>query len=92
MIKLEDNGKRSRFVLYENDEVAGEMVFVWAGDGKFIIEHTEVGTKFNGKGYGKDLVMAGVDHARKNNLKIITLCPYAKSRFDKDPGIRDVLA
>lgn len=91
-IKQEDNGKKGRFVIYEHEELAGEMTYTWAGKDKFIIDHTGVDEKFGGKGFAKDLVMEGVDYARKNNLKIIPLCPYAKSRFDRDDSIRDVLA
>jgi predicted GNAT family acetyltransferase len=29
--------------------------------------------------------------ARENNIKIIPLCPFAKSVFDKTEEIRDVL-
>jgi len=91
MIKREDNGTKGRFVIYDNNEFAGEMIFTWAGNNKFIIEHTEVEEKFNGKGYGRQLLMAAVEFARESNLKIIPLCPYAKSRFDKDETIKDVL-
>ncbi|MEO5790075.1 GNAT family N-acetyltransferase [Gelidibacter sp.] len=68
------------------------MTFTCAGKEKFIIDHTGVEDKFGGKGYAKELVMAGVDFARENDLKIIPLCPYAKSRFDRDKSIGDVLA
>lgn len=91
-IKQEDNGKKGRFVIYEDEELAGEMTYTWAGKDKFIIDHTGVDDKFSGKGFAKDLVMAGVDFARKNEVKIIPLCPYAKGRFDRDETIRDVLA
>ena len=91
-IEREDNGKKGRFVIYENNEFGGEMTFTWAGKEKFIIDHTGVEENFNGKGYAKQLVMAGVAYARENDLKIIPLCPYAKSRFDKDKNIGDVLA
>ncbi|WP_163514147.1 GNAT family N-acetyltransferase [Gelidibacter japonicus] len=91
-IEREDNGKKGRFVIYDNNEEAGEMTFTWAGKEKFIIDHTGVEDKFGGKGYAKALVMAGVEYARENDLKIIPLCPYAKSRFNKDKSIADVLA
>ena len=68
------------------------MTYTWAGDSKFIIDHTEVSPDFNGKGVGKKLVMAAVDYARANNVKIIPLCPFAKSVFDKVEEIRDVLS
>jgi uncharacterized protein len=35
--------------------------------------------------------MAAVDYARKNQIKVIPLCRFAKSVFDKTPEIKDVL-
>ncbi|AOC97393.1 hypothetical protein BB050_04315 [Flavobacterium anhuiense] len=83
--------KRGYFEALEDGKEGGKMTYTWAGDSKFIIDHTEVSPDFNGKGVGKKLVMASVDYARANNLKIIPLCPFAKSVFDKVPEIHDVL-
>lgn len=67
------------------------MTYSWAGDSKIIIDHTEVNAEFNGRGVGKQMVMAAVDFARENNIKILPLCPFAKSVFDKTEEIKDVL-
>ncbi|WPO77593.1 GNAT family N-acetyltransferase [Flavobacterium sp. KACC 22761] len=83
--------RRGYFEAVEDGKEAGKMTYTWAGDSKFIIDHTEVSPDFNGKGVGKKLVMAAVEYARENNLKIIPLCPFAKSVFDKVEEIRDVL-
>ncbi|KRB55806.1 GNAT family N-acetyltransferase [Flavobacterium sp. Root186] len=83
--------RRGYFEAVEDGKEAGKMTYTWAGDSKFIIDHTEVSPDFNGKGVGKKLVMAAVEYARANNLKIIPLCPFAKSVFDKVEEIRDVL-
>ncbi|MBF4519320.1 N-acetyltransferase [Flavobacterium sp. ANB] len=84
--------KRGYFEAVEDGKEAGKMTYTWAGDSKFIIDHTEVSPDFNGKGVGKKLVLAAVDYARANNVKIIPLCPFAKSVFDKVEEIRDVLS
>lgn len=89
-IEREDNGKKGRYVIYDNDEFAGEMTFTWAGNSQFIIDHTGIEPKFSGKGFGKKLVMKSVEYARKNKVKIIPLCPFAKMIFDKSPEIQDV--
>lgn len=93
MIKIEreDNSKKGKFIILENDEFAGEMTYTWAGSTKFIIDHTDVDVNFGGKGYGKKLVMAAVEYARGGSLKIIPLCPFAKKVFDRDESIQDVL-
>lgn len=90
-IEREDNGKKGRFVIYHQDQYAGEMTYTWAGENMFIIDHTGVEEEFGGKGLAKELVMEGVKFARENKVKIMPLCPYAKARFDKDESIRDVL-
>ena len=56
-----------------------------------IIEHTEVDDSLAGKGVGKQLVSTAVDFARTNNIKIIPLCPFAKSVFDRVKEWQDVL-
>ena len=66
------------------------MTYVWVDDYKIIIDHTEVDPLYIGKGYGKDLVMEAVKFARKQDIKIISLCPFAKKVFDKNPDIQDV--
>ena len=90
-IKQINDIKKGYFEAVEYGKEDGKMKYTWAGDSKFIIDHTEVNEEFNGKGVGKKLVMAAVDYARNNNLKIIPLCPFAKSVFDKTEEIRDVL-
>jgi hypothetical protein len=91
-IKKIDDGKNGAFIAMENETEAGKVTFVWAGEDKIILDHTEVESEFSGQGVGKKMVMAAVEFAREKNLKIIPLCPYAKSVFDKDPEIADVRA
>lgn len=90
-IQQTNDTKRGYFEAVEDSKEAGKMTYTWAGDSKFIIDHTEVSPDFNGKGVGKKLLMTAVEYARTNDLKIIPLCPFAKSVFDKTPDIRDVL-
>ena len=90
IIEREDNGKKGRFVIYEDAKEAGEMTYTWAGENKFIIDHTGVEEGFSGKGYGKQLVMKAVEFAREKEIKILPLCPYAKKVFDSDASLNDV--
>ncbi|UII30553.1 N-acetyltransferase [Fulvivirga ulvae] len=79
------------FKAVDNGKEAGRMTYSWAGKDKMIIDHTEVNPEFKGQGVGYKMVHAAVDYARENNVKIIPLCPFAKSVFDKTEEIRDVL-
>lgn len=73
------------------DEPQAEMTFSRAGETMMIIDHTDVGDQLRGQGVGRKLIHFMVDYARKNGVKIIPLCPYAKSVFEKEAEIRDVL-
>ena len=82
---------KGAFIATENGAKAGEMTYSKAGDTLIIIDHTEVDSAFGGQGVGKKMVLAAVDFARANNIKILPLCPFAKAAFDKDATIQDVL-
>ena len=89
--KQEEDQGRGKFLLLEDNVVAGEMTYVWAGTDKFIIDHTEVGKSFAGKGYGRQLVLKGIEYAREQGVKILPLCPYAKKVMEGDENFRDVI-
>jgi predicted GNAT family acetyltransferase len=60
-------------------------------ENKMVIEHTEVDEVLRGKNIGYELVHAGVEYARHHGLKIIPLCPFARSVINKKPEFQDVL-
>ena len=90
-VQLELNGSKGYFYISVDGKQAGKMTFVFAGNDKIIIDHTEVNEGNNGKGYGKKMVAKAVEFAREKNIKIIPLCPFAKKVFDKTPEFNDVL-
>ncbi|MGN0002402.1 MAG: GNAT family N-acetyltransferase [Sphingobacterium composti] len=92
LVKHEELDNKGAFIASEDGVKIGEMTYSKAGADKIIIDHTEVNENQKGKGIGKILLSKAVDYARENNIKIIPLCPFAKSVFDKDVDIRDVLA
>ncbi|MEJ8842638.1 GNAT family N-acetyltransferase [Lacibacter sp. H375] len=90
-IQQTDDGKKGAFYIEQDGERLAEMTYVWAGESKFIIDHTEVSDKLAGKGAGKQLVAKAVEFARAKGLKIMPLCPFASSVFKKTPEYNDVL-
>ncbi len=90
-IKHNNNDKNGIFEIYYDGKRAGEMTYTWAGEDKFIIDHTEVDEAFGGKGLAKQLVIAGVEFARKKGVKVIPLCPYAKATIQRNADLQDVL-
>lgn len=86
-----DDGKHGVFKLIQGDLVAGEMAYTWAGDSMLIIDHTDVNERFRGQGVGRKLLDELITFVRERQVKVIPLCPFAKSVFDKDASIHDVL-
>ena len=86
-----DQESKGFFKATEDGKEAGRMTYSKVNDDRIIIDHTEVNPQFRGKSVGNLLVQATVEFARKAGIKIIPLCPFAKSVFDKTPEYRDVL-
>lgn len=79
-----DEKKHGRFYINENGEQIAEMVIGISGN-DLTVYHTEVLPNGEGKGLAKELLKTMVDYARKNNLKVIALCPYVFAQFKRHP-------
>ena len=90
-VQLKVNDKNGVFYIDVDGQHEAMMTFVFAGEDKIIIDHTEVKPGNEGKGFGKKMVTKSVEFAREKGIKIIPLCPFAKSVFDKTPEFSDVL-
>lgn len=90
-IQQKDDGKKGSFYIEEAGAIAAEMTYVWAGTDRIIIDHTEVSEVLSGKSAGKQMLLKAVAFAREKGIKIVPLCPFARSVFDKVAEIRDVL-
>ncbi|WP_185194835.1 GNAT family N-acetyltransferase [Chryseobacterium cheonjiense] len=90
-VRQSNNEKNGNFEAFIDGNHAGLMTYTWAGEERFIIDHTEVEEAYNGKGVGKEMLLASVDFARKNGKTIIPLCPFAKATFQKHEELQDVL-
>lgn len=92
LIQQKDNGRKGMFYVGEESEPLAALVYSMAAPTKMVIEHTEVSDELRGKNVGYQLVHAAVEYARTNNIKIVPLCPFARSVFKKKPEFADVLS
>ncbi|MES2848956.1 MAG: GNAT family N-acetyltransferase [Bacteroidota bacterium] len=91
-ILQQQNETKGSFYVEQNGKVVAEMTYSVASPSLIIIDHTEVDESLKGKGAGVKLLNKLVEYARANNIKIIPLCPFAKSVFDKKhEEFKDVL-
>lgn len=91
LIKHKKFGSKGLFFVEQDGNILAEMAYTVPSADKIIIEHTEVSDELRGKKVGYQLVDAAVAYARTHSLKIIPLCPFARSVFDKKPELGDVL-
>lgn len=84
-------GEKGFFYIEEGGKTLAKMTYVWTGKDRIIIDHTEVNDVLRGKGAGKMMVAKAVDFAREKGIKIVPLCPFARSVFNKVKEFQDVL-
>tara|TARA_B110000503_G_scaffold143775_1_gene248429 strand:+ start:12779 stop:13060 length:282 start_codon:yes stop_codon:yes gene_type:complete len=90
-IEIEQNETKGAAHFSENGIRLAEMTYSIASSELIIIDHTAVDNSLKGQEVGKNLLFAIVERARKENFKILPLCPFAKSVFFKEESIKDVL-
>ena len=84
------DGRRGAFRIDLEGKNVAAMTYSVAGANLVIIDHTEVGDSLRGTGVGQALVEAAVQWARANGKRIMPLCPFARSVFDRTPEFDDV--
>jgi predicted GNAT family acetyltransferase len=93
-IEREERGHRGAFYMERDGERLASLTFSAGPDGKIVmLDHTEVfAESLRGQGVARKLVEAAVDWARKTDVKLVAVCPFAKAIFDRVPELREVLA
>lgn len=86
----DDGGSKGRYRLVI-DGVEAEMTYSRAGPGMIIIDHTEVPGALRGRKVGELLVRRAVEDARREDIEILPLCPFAKAQFSRHPEWQDVV-
>jgi predicted GNAT family acetyltransferase len=90
-VEHQEQDSKGAFYVQQGGKRIAEMTYSRTSETLIIIDHTEVDESLKGQGVGRQLLDALVAWVRSTNTKVIALCPFAKSQFDKDPSIRDVL-
>lgn len=87
---VRDNADRHRFELDADGHIAFSNYK--RADGVLTILHTEVPKALEGRGIGSALIRGVLDIARSQRLKVIAVCPFAKSYIERHPEYADLLA
>lgn len=92
VIRHEQRGQGGIFVASEGEQIIGEMTYGRHRDGPMEIDHTWVDPRARGQGLARQLVEAGITHARAQGLKILPLCSYVVKVFDEEPNLAPLRA
>jgi hypothetical protein len=83
MADVVDNPEQHRFEIVL-DEGTAVMEYRLA-EGRMVITHTGVPDELEGQGLGSQLVRAGLERARSEDLAIEPRCPYARRWIQEHP-------
>jgi predicted GNAT family acetyltransferase len=89
-IEQQDDGAKGRYRILIKDKEA-EMTYRRSASGVITIDHTGVPLALRGRRIGESLVRRAVEDARRDGVKIIPLCPFAKAQIERHPEWQDVL-
>ena len=81
-----------RFVARIEGHADSEVTYSITTPKLVIADHTGVPDSLRGKGVGQALVIALIDHARANEIKIMPLCPFIRAQFQRHPEWADLIA
>ena len=87
---VRDDAARNRFELDADGHIAFSNYK--RADGVLTILHTEVPKALEGHGIGSAWIRGVLDTARSQGLKVIAVCPFAKTYIGRHPEYADLLA
>ncbi len=90
-IRHEEVGDRGAFFVETEAGRLASLTYSRTSPHTVVIEHTDVSSALAGQGVGRRLVEAAVAWARRTGTTVVPVCTYAKTVFERDPDLRDVL-
>ena len=92
LVQQKERDNKGFFFIEEEEIQLAEMDYSLSQPDIMVILHTEVDESLKGKNIGNQLLDHAVKYAREKNFKIIAICPFAKSVFEKrHEEFKDVL-
>jgi predicted GNAT family acetyltransferase len=86
-VHVSHDASQQRFEVRADDAVA--FLAYERRDGRLVVIHTEVPANLGGRGIGGQLVQAAVALAREDQLKVLPLCPFARTYLRRHPELSE---
>lgn len=87
---LIDNAEKNQYEIHINGDSA-RIEYIKA-QGKIFLTHTEVPSKFEGKGIGSALVKKVLDDIRQKGLILVPLCPFVAAYINRHPEYNSLMS
>lgn len=79
---VRDNPGAQRYELVVDGDVAGELLYRLRPDAVVLV-HTEVSPRFEGHGFGSQLVAGALEDIRARGLRPVAVCPFARAYMER---------
>jgi predicted GNAT family acetyltransferase len=87
---ITDNPDQHRYEIRVDDELAG-FVQYRRREGLIAFIHTEIDTRFEGRGLASQLIAAVLDEARAAGVRVFPFCPFVNSYISRHPEYVDLV-
>ncbi|PKP52229.1 MAG: GNAT family N-acetyltransferase [Bacteroidetes bacterium HGW-Bacteroidetes-1] len=91
VIRHEQNLRTGVFYVNHECDRMAFLSYFENPEGILLLNHTYVSPELRGQNVGSKLVEAAVFFARKNQFKIVPVCPYVVKWFEKNKDSKDVI-
>jgi hypothetical protein len=88
--RVVDNPSAQRYEIYDGDELAGFVEYHLHGN-EIAFLHTEVTSRYQGKGLAGDLTHQVLDDNRQRGRAVLPYCPYTRGWITKHPDYVDLV-
>lgn len=90
-ILREQSATRGRYLIRLNGQLTeAELTWAQLGEGTIAADHTGVPDIYRGRGFGALLVEHLVTDARARGLRVVPLCPFVRTQYQRHPEWADV--
>ncbi|MFG2170850.1 GNAT family N-acetyltransferase [Streptomyces niveus] len=88
--RVADNPGRSRYEVFDGDELAGFTEYHRYRD-EIAFIHTEIDPRFAGRGLGGVLARGALGAARERGLAVLPFCPFIRGWIGKHADYADLV-
>ncbi|SDR67009.1 hypothetical protein SAMN04487764_0121 [Gillisia sp. Hel1_33_143] len=89
-INHKETDGQGMFFIEDDNGIISQLTYSLQNNGIMALDHTETVEQRKGEGLATKLVKESVSYAKKNDLMIDPVCPFAEEEFDKNKEYQEV--